>query len=159
MKSRDGIHGLPQPDWISREEMKKINVEDDFTQRTGYIDDFLVSELFVTRLGCEARIRHVKEKNGKVRKEITRSPRTARYNVHHNRRIAEGLHIAGLDGEKADLEIPAFNIKDKQSPSLFLSLPDPMQEFRKVLKKQMPFLTLLNANKPFTHLSKFIFID
>ena len=55
--------------------MKKINVEDDFTKRTGYIDDFLVSELFVTRLGCMASITKTKEKNGEVKTTYTREPR------------------------------------------------------------------------------------
>ena len=39
-----------------------------------------------------------------------------------------------------------------------MTLPDPMQEFRVHLRNKMG-LKLLNANKPFTHLSKFIFID
>ena len=75
LEAREGEKGLPTPGWISPEEMKKLNVEDDFSQRQGYIDDFLVSELFVTRLGCEASIRKVKHKNGRVETIITRQPK------------------------------------------------------------------------------------
>ena len=126
MKSRDGEKGLPTPDWISKEEMKKINVEDDFSQRQGYIDDFLVSELFVTRLGCEASIRKTKDKNGRVETKIRRSPKEARFNIHHSRRVAAGLHIKGLDDELAELDIPDFSVKSSLAPILFLTLPDPM---------------------------------
>ena len=75
MKSRDGYHGMPTPDWISKEKMKNINVEDDFSNRKGYIDDFLVSELFVTRIGCEASIRETKDKNKRVETKIFRNAR------------------------------------------------------------------------------------
>ena len=51
--------------------MKRIKVDDDFTKRTGYIDDFLVSELFVTRLGCEAFINMSKTKrDATIKKSI-----------------------------------------------------------------------------------------
>ena len=66
---------MPTPDWISKEKMKNINVEDDFSNRKGYIDDFLVSELFVTRIGCEASIRETKDKNKRVETKIFRNAR------------------------------------------------------------------------------------
>ena len=158
-ENKDKISGLSVPDWINdeetQEEIKEAEEEeDDFTYRRGYIDDFLVSELFVTRLGCEATI--VKKDEDEV--TITRNPRQARFNIHHNRRVADGLHLEDFDGETAEIDIPPFDIKSGLSPSLFLSLPDPMQEFKKYgnyfSKEKADF-----AKKPFTHLSKFIFVD
>ena len=47
-----------------------------------------------------------------------------------------------------------MNEKEK-APGLFLSLPDPMSEF----KSHLSWAGILNPTNPFTHLSKFIFID
>ena len=43
----------------------------------------------------------------------------------------------------------------EEPPGTFLSVPDPMSEF----KKHFTLFGILNPNNPFTHLSKFIFID
>lgn len=87
------------PDWMNATARKDLEVEDDFTNRKGYIDDFLVSELFVTRLGCEATLEEEEdEDSGEVKSEATRIPREARFNVHHNRRVSQGLHLEDLNG-------------------------------------------------------------
>eukprot|EP00931_Biecheleriopsis_adriatica_P062415 TRINITY_DN37602_c0_g1_i2.p1 TRINITY_DN37602_c0_g1~~TRINITY_DN37602_c0_g1_i2.p1 ORF type:complete len:340 (+),score=53.91 TRINITY_DN37602_c0_g1_i2:717-1736(+) len=115
--------------------------------------------MLVTRLGCEATKRTEKDKQGNESVIIEREPRVARFNVHHHRQIADGLHLTGLEGEDADLELPAYDIRSEESPSLFLTLPDPMQEFTLYLKHVMAGVSIINANKPFTHLSRFVFID
>eukprot|EP00918_Siedleckia_nematoides_P052646 GHVU01115017.1.p1 GENE.GHVU01115017.1~~GHVU01115017.1.p1 ORF type:complete len:544 (+),score=88.56 GHVU01115017.1:79-1710(+) len=117
-------------------------------------DNLLVSELLVTRLGCEARKTKKKRDDGSTYYEISRTARTARFNVQHHRSVAEGLHIVGTAGEAADLVLPEYHLESQEAPSLFLSLPDPMQEFIKFMNWD-----LVNALKPFTHLSRFIFID
>jgi hypothetical protein len=43
----------------------------------------------------------------------------------------------------------------EEPPGLFLSVPDPMSEF----KRHFPQFWILNPRNPFTHLSKFIFFD
>jgi len=48
--------------------------------------------------------------------------------------------------------------ENEEAPGLFLSVPDPMTEFKSSLKSRFNF-GLLNPSNPFTHLSKFIFID
>ena len=138
------------------------DLKDDFTKReyaAAGRGSFVVSELLVTRLGCEATRRERKDKNGRTKVEIERNPKQARFNVHHNRQVASGLHVTGLEGEDADLELPEYDVSSEESPSLFLTLPDPMQEFKEHLKYVMAGVGILNANKPFTHLSKFIFLD
>jgi len=64
------------------------------------------------------------------------------FNVLHHRQVAEGLHLVGLANEKADLKLPEYDIMDSDSPSLFLSLPDPMREFKVFSGK-----SLINADK------------
>merc|ERR1719330_1354527 len=63
-------------------------VEDDFSVRTSSAacrEGLVVSELLVTRLGCEASKKTEKDKNGKETVTIEREPRAARFNVHHRR--------------------------------------------------------------------------
>jgi hypothetical protein len=45
--------------------MEKYAVTDDYTQRTGsHEGDFLLTELLITRLGCEAKRRTKKDDDG-----------------------------------------------------------------------------------------------
>ena len=138
-------------------------VDDDYTVRDVQQGNgsYVISELLVTRLGCEATRKEEKDKEGNVTVKITRKPKAARFNIHHQRQESEGLYLidAENDNEQAALELPVYDIKGGDSPELFLSLPEAMHEFRGFLSMMMPFVNLVNANKPFTHLSKFIFID
>jgi hypothetical protein len=45
--------------------------------------------------------------------------------------------------------------KKAEPPGLFLSVPEPMSEFKNIYSK----IKIMDPNNPFTHLSKFIFID
>ena len=141
----------------------------EFIQDSEYIDHFsnqsrepgenlLVRELLVTRLGCEAVRQEKKDKNGERKVTITRRPRQARFNVFHDREVAEGLHVVGLTGETADLKLAPYRQEDlaaHESPSLFLSVPDALQEF----KKWAPQWGVINADKAFTHMSRFLHLD
>ena len=118
--------------------------------------EILISETLVTRNGCEATKKTVKNKNG-TRVVIKRKPRQARFNVFHERRVADGLHLVGMAGEKADLRLPEFGMTElaaSMSPSLFLTAPDAMSEFREL----SPY-KFINADKPFLHMSKFLHLD
>ena len=109
-------------------------VDDDYTVRDAQQESgsYIISELLVTRLGCEATRREKQDKNGNVTVKITRKPRAARFNIHHQRQESEGLHLidAENDNEQASLELPVYDIKGGDSPELFLSLPEAMHEFR-----------------------------
>ena len=122
--------------------------------------EMLVTELLVTRLSCEARKTVTEDKKGNKTVKITRNPRRARFNVKHVRQVADGLFLRGMEGEKANLKLPEYDVASEKSPSLFLTLPDAMHEFKTFhALTSLAFIKILNANMPFTHLSKFIFID
>ena len=80
---RDSIEGLPTP-------------SEAVSQKC--IDEFLVTELLVTRL--------------------RQNPEAARYHVHHSRRVAEGLYIEDLENEKAEVNIPPYEAKSNLPPCL-----------------------------------------
>lgn len=131
---------------------------DDFssTQRAP-ADNLLVRELLVTRLGCEALRKEKVDDKGNEEVTITRKPRKARFNVFHDRAVAEGLHVLGLQGEAADLELPSYDereLRANDAPSLFLSAPDAMNEF-----KRWSRVNVVNADKALTHLSRFVHLD
>jgi hypothetical protein len=89
--------------------MKKHQVTDDYTQRTGsHEGDFIITELLVTRLGCEATRETSQDKNGRETVKITRKARKGRFNVHHSRNVSEGLHLVGICGEKAAIGLPSY---------------------------------------------------
>lgn len=147
------------------EELAKLSPDEalepeDYHRTTGLQSgDLLVTDLLVTRLGCEARKKVKKDKNGRREVSITRKPRRARFNVKHVRQVADGLYIRGLAGRTAQLQLPEYDIGSRAAPSLFLTLPDAMAEFKGYFSGIMPMVTILNSDQPFTHLSKFIFID
>lgn len=62
-----------------------------------------------------------------------------------------------MQGNKANLILPEFEIQDEDSSPLFLTLPDAIQEFRFWFNDFNE--SILNPNKPFTHLSKWVFVD
>lgn len=72
----------------------------------------------------------------------------------HIRQVAPRLYLRGMHGNKASLILPEFNIQDEESSPLFLTLPDAIQEFKSWFK-----MGISNPNNPFTHLSKWIFVD
>ena len=137
---------------------QKAHYHDTFTStQRSPLGNLLVRELLVTRLGCEALRKETKNKHGVREVEITRHPRQARFNVFHERSVAEGLHVVGLAGEAADLELPTYGeaeLRAGEAPSLFLSAPDAIREF-----KEWSGVSLVNADKPLTHLSRFIHLD
>lgn len=122
-------------------------------------EGYLISELLVTRLGCEAiRTTHSDKHGSHV--NIERNPRLARFNVHYRRQVSEGLCMTSMSGEIVNLELPPYDITHGDSPSLFLTLPDAFHEFTSFLGAKYPgYFNVLNAHKPFTHLSPFIFMD
>ena len=147
-------------------------VEDDFSMREttehqrdivlnpdNMNDGLIISETFITRLGCEAR--QIKKKDKPIRYE--RDARKGRFNVFHHRRVSDGLYFIDDDRSSrntADIELPEYGIRELEtndSPSLFLSVPDPMKEFKKWLS--FSNMGVANADKSLTHLSKFIHID
>lgn len=83
---------------------------------------FLVSELLVTRLGCDARKTTRKDDRGNEKVEYQRDPRAARFVVHHSRNVSKGLHVEDMDGEQAAVRIPPFDIRRNDAPPLFLSV-------------------------------------
>lgn len=90
---------------------------------------------------------------------IERAPQAARFNVLHHRQVADGLHLVDTDGESADLVLPSYgenDLKKGESPSLFLTLPDALNEFKRFYAKVW---NVINADKPLTHLSRFIHLD
>ena len=141
-----------------KEWSKQAQYHDDFTRADrAPTASLLVRELLVTRLGCEAVRKEKEDKEGRRRVEITRKARTARFNVFHDRAVAEGLHVVGLAGESADLVLPAYGeaeLRAHAAPSLFLSLPDALNEF-----KRWSSFGIINADKSLTHLSRFVHLD
>ena len=140
-------------------------VEDDFSSRQAILEkNLVVSELFVTRLGCEARKEVTKDKNGNRRERITRSPRRARFNVLHHRQVADGLELMDSYGDRAGIKLEDFGSAEmaaNESPSLFLSLPDPLKEFKQFFRTTSmgKVMNIANADKPLSHLSKFLHLD
>jgi hypothetical protein len=132
-------------------------------------DDLLVTDLLITRLGCEASKKVTRHKDGKKTVYIERKPRMSRFNVKHVRQVADGLYIEGMEGRKARLQLPDYLLtSDGPSPSLFLSLPDAIAEFKRwfnrtlfeiKLTSRVQAMVQSDANQPFTHLSKFVFVD
>ncbi len=57
------------------------------------------------------------------------------------------------------VHIPPYDIQNARDepPGLFLTLPDPMTEFKKKINNR--FLRIINPNNPFTHIGKWNFID
>lgn len=145
------------PDDI-KEWSRRAQVHDDFMSTArAPAESLLVRELLVTRLGCEAVRKETKDKEGNVQVKITRTPRGARFNVFHDRAVADGLHVVGLAGESADLELPAYGeaeLRANAAPSLFLSAPDAINEF-----KQWSPVNIINADKSLVHLSRFVHLD
>lgn len=71
--------------------------DDDFSHRNSEMgDNLVINELFVTRLGCDARKEQTKDSKGNVRTKITRNPRSTRCNVLHHRSVSDGLHIGDI---------------------------------------------------------------
>ena len=140
-------------------------VEDDFSSRQAILEkNLVISELFVTRLGCEARKIVTKDKNGHRKEKITRKPHRARFNVLHHRKVAEGLEIMDSYGSRAGVKLEDFGSAEmlaNESPSLFLSLPDPMKEFKQFFRttNMGKIVGIGNADKPLSHLSKFLHLD
>ena len=85
-----------------------------------------------------------------------------RFNVFHHRRVAEGLLLedVGDAASTADLVLPAYGqreLREADAPPLFFSLPEPMAEFkRSSIGRDW---NVINANKSFTYLSKFLHLD
>ena len=117
-----------------KEWSKQAQHHDDFTStERAPTNNLLVRELLVTRRGCEALRKETKNKDGGEQVKITRKPRQARFNVFHDRAVADGLHVVGLAGEAADLELPEYGeeeLRANEAPSLFLSAPDAIREFK-----------------------------
>lgn len=140
-------------------------VEDDFSSRQAILGkNLVVSELFVTRLGCEARKRVTKDKNGNRQETISRKSRRARFNVLHHRQVADGLELMDNYGDRAGIKLEDFGSAEmaaNESPSLFLSLPDPLKEFKQYFSTTQMGKTMgiRNADKPLSHLSKFLHLD
>jgi hypothetical protein len=136
------------------------NGADDFNQRQAVLgSNLVISELLITRLGCEARIETSKDKDGNVTRKVKRHPRAARFNVFQHLQVAEGLHLVGSDGESADLILPVYGeneLRKGDPPALFLTLPDPINEFKRFAHGVW---WIINSDKPFTHLSHFIHLD
>ena len=137
------------------------SITDDFSKRSTVLArSLVVNELFITRLGCAATRKKVKNKDGYERIEITRQPRSARFDVLHHRRESEGLHLVDEGGERIPLLLPhrlaAPDLYANLAPSLFLSLPDPMREFKKWMGGTV---NIINADKSLTHMSKFVHFD
>ena len=130
-----------------------LELIDDFSRHHSALrNGLLISELFVTLLGSEATRTETKDKEGNVTIDVTRSKRSARFNVLHHRQSAAGLYISDTNGETAGLRIPKYGEKELRagdSPPLLLSLPDALNEFNR-------FTPVSNADKPLTHLSQFI---
>ena len=114
---------------------------------------FALSEIFITRIACLA-----EEVQGKNAKRIVRRPRTNRFNVFHHRNVSDsGLQFVDGHGDMAAIELPEFSevhLKNNDSPSLFLSLPDVMNEY----KRYGGFWSNQSA-EALTHKSNFIFVD
>ena len=138
-------------------------VEDDFSSRQTFLEKNLaISEIFVTRLGCEARRIVTKDKNGNRRERISRSPRQARFNVFHHRQVAGDLELMDSYGDRAGIILEDFGSAEmaaNESPSLFLSLPDPLKEFKQFFRTTNFGFGIKNADKPLSHLSKFLHLD
>ena len=80
----------------------------------------------------------------------------------HNHRVSDGLHFIdqGSRGDKVDIELPEFGIEELKANSvspLFLSVPDPMNEFKRFASFSKWIVK--NADTSLTHLSKFIHLD
>ena len=114
---------------------------------------FALSEIFITRIGCLA-----KKIRGKNRMRIIRRPRETRFNVFHHRNVSDGgLQFVDGRGDMADIKLPEFNevnLKNNDSPPLFLSLPDLMNEY-----KRYAGFKRFQDGKALTHKSNFIFVD
>ena len=89
------------------------SVEDDFSSRQAILkENLVVSELFVTRLGCEARKSVTRDKEGNEKVRISRNPRRARFNVLHHRQVAGSLEIVDSDGVRAGIKLEDFGSTD-----------------------------------------------
>ena len=148
------------PDFGDVSDIKPLEGEGELLKRKAVLgSNLLLTELFITRLGCEAFRKRTKDKDGKEKIEIERKPRQARFNVLHHRRVADGLHIVGEEGEGADLELPPVlgpeELAKNLDPELFLTLPDALNEF----KRLVPGISIINADKPLTHASRFLHLD
>lgn len=143
------ISDIAMAKWEGQEELIKRKVVPS--------SNLLLTELFITRLGCAATIEKSEYKDSEEIK-ITRDARQARFNVLHHRRVADGLHIVGEEGEKADLQLPPVlnqrGLANNEIPSLFLSLPDAVSEFKKTWMGN-----IINADKSLTHASRFLRLD
>ena len=82
-----------------------------------------------------------KDKNGNRRERITRSPRRARFNVLHHRQVAMASNwwTATVTARGSTWRLWQAEMAANESPSLFLSLPDPLKEFKQFFVPQMGF--------------------
>jgi len=73
-----------------------------------------------------------------------------RANVHYASQVSKGLHIQGLAGELARVELPEYDIEtSKGPPSLFLALPDGTQVGTENKKSDGKKLSAFNHMSPF----------
>lgn len=78
--------------------------------------EMLVTDLLITRLSCEARKKVTEDKDGNQQVTITRKPRCARFNVKHVWQVADGLFVRGMEGGKANLQLPEYDVASEKSP-------------------------------------------
>ena len=152
---------LKLPKNIKVDDIERV-VDDYSVRQTVLQENLIISELLITRLGCEADKTVTKDDDGNRKVKITRSARKARFNILHHRQVSEGLELVDTKGEKASVVLQKYGdeeLRNNDSPSLFLSLPDAMNEFKRWQIAVGPYKNIGNADKALTHLSKFIFFD
>jgi hypothetical protein len=144
-------------------DVNMTNIVDDFSKRIAVMERNLVlSELFITRLSCEATILEVNDSEAS-----NRDPRATRFNVLHHRQASDGLHVVDDSGAAADVVLPDFTkeqLERGESPPSLLSLPEVLNEFKRswlggeeVGRRER--MHDVHALPPFSHLSKFIHLD
>ncbi|CAE8592851.1 unnamed protein product, partial [Polarella glacialis] len=97
----------------------------------------VLTEILVARICAKHQRRNEDRKTKRV--TIKRPCRNESYNCFHGRRVSEGLHIIGLDGSRADLELPPADAVGlagiSEPPPLFLPVSDIWTEFTHYLRK------------------------
>ncbi|CAE8720053.1 unnamed protein product, partial [Polarella glacialis] len=132
----------------------------------------VLTEILVARICAKHQRRNEDRKTKRV--TIKRPCRNESYNCFHGRRVSEGLHIIGLDGSRADLELPPADAVGlagiSEPPPLFLPVSDIWTEFTHYLRKdgltgpggkrqKLDDLPPMRLSDPYTLLSEFIFLD
>jgi len=132
----------------------------------------VLAEILVARICAKHQRRTEDRKTKKV--TIKRPKRNESYNCFHGRRVSEGIHLIGLDGSRADLELPPADAVGlagvPDPPPLFLPVSDVWTEFTHYLRRdgltgpggrrqKLDDLPPMRLSDPYTLLSEFIFVD